>query len=105
MYDGIEPGDKTLLVGLVYYLDEYRGPGHDFVPSSNKNEELFSALMKCNIRMNFLYLAEENSVEQLQARIFVTARSSGTRTRMTPDDTASISNGVSGWTHSKSLIG
>lgn len=36
-------------------------------------------------------------MEQLEARVSVTARNSGTRTRMMPEDIASISNGVSEW--------
>ena len=36
-------------------------------------------------------------MEQLEARVSVTARNSGTHTRMMPEDIASISNGVSEW--------
>ena len=86
--------------GLLVTCKSTLGRDTDFGPSSNKKEEFFSALMKCNMDLNILYPVEENSVQQLEARVSVTARNCGTRTRMMPNDTASISNGVSEWDHS-----
>ena len=103
MYDHIRESRKAMRgywPGLYVTWKSTLGRDTDVLPSSNKNEELFSALISVTSELNVLYLVQGHSGKQVEARVSVTARTSGTRTRMTPNDTASISNDVSKWVHS-----